>query len=1738
MKNRIQKLLPLMLAVMMTATLFVVPASAATASLAATKKNTAYDKVLTVFTGATEDEIRSVLSGLYTLAATDDSGNVTPVNWADATVAMDTTAAAAAQSCTITYDGATASIEGIKISDKKRPPIVYGLWIEGTPVVGQELELHYALDDPDNVLGATEEAKKTAIDNLVVWHRVPNAFGVNYASYDGAAFAVQGKNNGVKYTVQADDAGKYIDAAIALPGMDVLSKAGWDRKTVTIGPILAEKATAPSVNTVTISSVAQNGGHGIGANIGQTLRGEYYYVGAGAEGESVYQWSVSENETTGFTPIEGATQREYTVKEADRGKYLKFTVTPKDEAGETGTAADSVNRPKAGNAAYLAMATEAGLTDKANNALQSGANMQVLTNGISNGAVGDGGAIYLFRHDYHVDTTTIDLGKLQTITGVQLAVNKEGNAANTVDFYTSQDGLYWYPAQTTESAQPLLKDFLTKTVPLGKAVTFQSPVEGRYVQIRFTRVGGPYIAELQAFVQETAPAPTLAAAAKDGVTLEVEKDATAAEVQKYLAENVTVTAAYDGGDPVTVPADAVTYTLDTSTAGDAVTATVSARGAQTTVSVKVKAAQLQSITVEKAQGVSDIRVPLNTNAAGLKDLLADKIVITATYEGGSTETIDGADAEYSAITSAAGTVNVTVSYGGQSATVEVIVEEKELTGITVDKAEGVGVIGVLKNTDAEGLKTALADKIVITASYSDGSTETVANADAAYSADTSATGAADVTVSYGGKTATVSVNVQTVVTLTGITVEKAQGVSDIKVSQGTDAAGLKTALADKIVITASYSDGSEKTIANAEATYAADTTQIGTALVTVTYEGKTAEIAVTVTKPEVAKTVKPSLFGMRITGSPVVGETLTFEYDLFDPNHAESNIVSKIDWLQQDTPEVANSPGNKTETRLQQGSATYTIPSNLVGKYIAVKVRMEGASGNPRVKTMAVGPVLAAAPAVPTASSVTIISAPNSNKAGCDSAQTMMGDYLYAGAQAEGESTYQWYSASNPNGPFTAIEGATKRTFTPTSNEWKKYLQFRVTPKDSAGTAGEEAASYNLPRVGNVAYRAYVGGNPMQSNGTSAASYSGASLTALTNGAYTDAGGGITTYNERTAFPHMSTIIIDLGTVRTLEGARVYGSGTNGKDGVALRISMTGDAFTPIHTEAFEGSGDEIVTYGTYSKDVAFAAPVTGRYVEVGFTRDTNIRLQEIELFSVADKSPVITLKGDAEMKLLRGETYVEPGYTAIDEEDGDLTKQVRVVGTVDSDTVGTYEITYSVTDSRPQTITAVRRVIVSEGYHADGDLAYEKTVAADGENAALLVDGNKFTYWQAGSTTSSAVIDLGSEQKVSNAVLIENGNAVTGYVIEVSTDGNTWKTAHTGAAIGAQQSVDFEPVSGRYVRLRFTGASAAPKMATFEIRFDDLGRAKEALAAITLGGNLNAVTEDLALPTKGLHGAVITWESDNKAAVSDTGIVHRGSTDQNAVLTATVTVGETSLQKEFPPITVLKSTGGNNGNTGGSGGGIGGGRNDKTSTIQVPAVQMPVITPVTPPVIEPSGLFKDVADEYWAKEYIESLGEKGIVNGKQDGVFDAEGAVTRAEFLKMIVEIFGLQTETPAAAFTDVQENDWYYTYVATAAALGVAQGMGDGSFGAGAPISRQDMAVLVARAAKIADKNIGEAGNLNQFTDAEDVAEYAYKAMSQLAEAGIISGDDKSALNPANDATRAEAAKILCLVLKKVQA
>ena len=61
------------------------------------------------------------------------------------------------------------------------------------------------------------------------------------------------------------------------------------------------------------------------------------------------------------------------------------------------------------------------------------------------------------------------------------------------------------------------------------------------------------------------------------------------------------------------------------------------------------------------------------------------------------------------------------------------------------------------------------------------------------------------------------------------------------------------------------------------------------------------------------------------------------------------------------------------------------------------------------------------------------------------------------------------------------------------------------------------------------------------------------------------------------------------------------------------------------------------------------------------------------------------------------GDTYTEDGCVATDEIDGDLTSSIITTGTVDTSTVGTYTLTYSVTDSASNIVSTTRTVIVND---------------------------------------------------------------------------------------------------------------------------------------------------------------------------------------------------------------------------------------------------------------------------------------------------------------------------------------------------------------------------------------------------------------------------------------------------------
>ena len=75
---------------------------------------------------------------------------------------------------------------------------------------------------------------------------------------------------------------------------------------------------------------------------------------------------------------------------------------------------------------------------------------------------------------------------------------------------------------------------------------------------------------------------------------------------------------------------------------------------------------------------------------------------------------------------------------------------------------------------------------------------------------------------------------------------------------------------------------------------------------------------------------------------------------------------------------------------------------------------------------------------------------------------------------------------------------------------------------------------------------------------------------------------------------------------------------------------------------------------------------------------------------------PEILLEGGSEIAITTGTFFQDPGYTALDNVDGDLTQQVQVDGEVDWLTPGTYSLTYSVSDGYENTTAVVRTVEVT----------------------------------------------------------------------------------------------------------------------------------------------------------------------------------------------------------------------------------------------------------------------------------------------------------------------------------------------------------------------------------------------------------------------------------------------------------
>ncbi|KNY29799.1 WG repeat-containing protein [Pseudobacteroides cellulosolvens] len=117
--------------------------------------------------------------------------------------------------------------------------------------------------------------------------------------------------------------------------------------------------------------------------------------------------------------------------------------------------------------------------------------------------------------------------------------------------------------------------------------------------------------------------------------------------------------------------------------------------------------------------------------------------------------------------------------------------------------------------------------------------------------------------------------------------------------------------------------------------------------------------------------------------------------------------------------------------------------------------------------------------------------------------------------------------------------------------------------------------------------------------------------------------------------------------------------------------------------------------------------------------------------------------------------------------------------------------------------------------------------------------------------------------------------------------------------------------------------------------------------------------------------------------------------------------------------------------------------------------------------------IFKDI-QSHWAKIQITELVGKNVISGYENGTFRPDNNITRAELAVIIVKVLGLKLLSGDTKFND--DNDipaWAKAYINTAAESGIISGYGDNTFKSDKPCSRQEIVVMIMRAFKFGSSN-----------------------------------------------------------------
>ncbi len=182
-----------------------------------------------------------------------------------------------------------------------------------------------------------------------------------------------------------------------------------------------------------------------------------------------------------------------------------------------------------------------------------------------------------------------------------------------------------------------------------------------------------------------------------------------------------------------------------------------------------------------------------------------------------------------------------------------------------------------------------------------------------------------------------------------------------------------------------------------------------------------------------------------------------------------------------------------------------------------------------------------------------------------------------------------------------------------------------------------------------------------------------------------------------------------------------------------------------------------------------------------------------------------------------------------------------------------------------------------------------------------------------------------------------------------------------------------------------------------------------------------------------------------------------------------------------------------------------------------------------------PSRRYPDLNPAMWYHIPIDFNIQRGLMGAMGDGRFGPNETLTRAMLVQILYSHAGRPSAPANPAFRDVDRGAWYENAVSWAASQGIASGTGNGLFAPNAPITREQLAVMLYNyASRRGLSSVAASRPVVSFSDSARISYWAASAVSAMQQAGVVTGKANNSFDPKGRASRAETAQMLWNLLK----